>query len=60
MPKLKHEKKTSAHDNAAGPVIAGPNTVVPRGRKRPLLLALAIVLVLSWLIFLAVLALGGY
>jgi len=34
--------------------------MVPRGRKRPLLLALAIVLISSWLLFLAVLALGGY
>jgi hypothetical protein len=60
MPKLKHEKKSSADNNAAGPSITSPNTVLPRGRKRPLVLALAIVLVLSWLLFLAVLALGGY
>lgn len=60
MPNLKQEKKSSADSRAAGPGSAAPLIMVPRGRKRPLLLALAIVLISSWLLFLAVLALGGY
>jgi hypothetical protein len=60
MPYLKHEKKNSAESRAAGPGNTAPRIMAPRGRKRPLLLALAILLISSWLLFLAVLALGGY
>jgi hypothetical protein len=54
MPKLKQEKKSS------GESAESPRGIVPRERKRPLLLALAVVLITGWLVFLAVLALGGY
>jgi len=60
MPDVKHEKKSSAESRAAGPGSPAPHIIMPRGRKRPLVLALAIVLMSSWLLFLAVLALGGY